>query len=591
MFDADKWTDKELARLEKRIREQYTQASKELDERAKAYFKKYSARWEKENLAMLTSSLSEEEVRDKWIELYGNDASFQRWYKTANHAYGQTAQEASEAFKRWEYAQLGRGEDWKALQAQMAQRITESGVIAQNYINDVLPSIYTRNNNAIAELGQKAAMEQGVQGVKFDLVDENAVRRLMESSSEVKPYKEVKISLDKDTQYSKNKLQNALLQGILQGDSIGEIATRFQSAVGMSRSAAIRNARTACTAAQNAGKQDRYSDLADKGCTVTKKWRCTHDERTRPEHVQAELDYGTDADAIPYDEYFDVGGEELLYPADRAGSGWNIYNCRCTMATGKIKFHSILDEKTRKEANIRVTDNQNSVISSTGNTKTEKTVVKSTAFSNSNTINNLKKSNVEYKEVVALAKAESFEEIVSRISGGDMTEGSCASVALAYVGRKCGFDVLDFRDGMSRTWFSSKLNKQEMFSELGATSIITDKFKSNLANGKKALKDVSAGEYYLSVGRHAAIIKKDNNGQLQYLELQSRYNNGWFSFSKDIGETLRNRFGCSSSSSWYNHAILTEISQLKDVDGFAELLGYINTSESAQKKGKNGSVK
>lgn len=348
MFDADKWTDKELSRLEKRIDKEYQEAQKELDKIAKDYFNQYRARWDKEHLAMLTSSLSEQDVKDRWVRLYGSTNGFDVWYKTANKAYGKTAIEATAAFQRWEIAQLGRGEHWEALRDQMALRITQSNMIARDYINDVLPTIYTRNNNYIANIARQSAMQQGQTGISFELVDENTVRRLMMSSSEVRPYKPVKISLEKDTNYSKNKLQNALLQGILQGDSIDHIADKFQDAVGMSRASAIKNARTAVTGAQSAGKQDRYSDLADMGCKITKIWVATDDGRTRPEHADA------DGQEVPYDEYFDVGGEELLYPGDDNGSGWNIYNCRCTMKTGKIVFKSNLDDDTRQKANIRI---------------------------------------------------------------------------------------------------------------------------------------------------------------------------------------------------------------------------------------------
>ncbi len=31
------------------------------------------------------------------------------------------------------------------------------------------------------------------------------------------------------------------------------------------------------------------------------------------------------------DEAFDVGGEQLMYPGDPAGSAGNICNCRCTV--------------------------------------------------------------------------------------------------------------------------------------------------------------------------------------------------------------------------------------------------------------------
>lgn len=349
-LSAEKWTDKELARLEKRIDAQYKQAEKELTEKAQDYFEKYGARWQKEHLAMLTSMEDKETIKEKWVNLYGSEKGFESWYKTADHAYGKTAIQAKKKFQRWETAQLGRGQHWIDMRDQMAQRIAETAQIAEGYINDVLPGIYVANSNGVARLGMQAATEQGILGVKFDLVDEYTVRRLMVSSSEVRPYKKVVISMDETTKYSKNKLQNALLQGILQGDDIYDIATRFERAVGMSRNVAIRNARTAVTGARNAGKQDRYHDLANKGCEITKVWNDTHDAMP-PER---EDHWGASGQEVPYDEPFEVGGEELMFPGDPDGSPWNICNCRCAMHTGTIKFHSVLSDEARRKANIRV---------------------------------------------------------------------------------------------------------------------------------------------------------------------------------------------------------------------------------------------
>lgn len=309
---AEKWTNNELSKLEKRIKEQYKQASEEVKARSDEYFVKFRKRYKQEYKAYQDGKYTRDE------------------------------------FKRWYYSQVGRGEHWKELQTQLAERMTQADIIAAQYINGTLPAIYAQNSNSIAEIATKSAMEQGVAGVRFDLVDEHVVRNLMENSSAVKPYKPVSISLDKNTRYSKNKLQNALLQGILQGDSIDKIADRFVVAVGMGMKSAVRNARTAVTGAQSAGKQDRYEELAEKGCDVTKIWVATDDERTRPEHMEA------DGQEVPHNEPFDVGGEELMHPGDPSGSGWNIYNCRCTMKTGKIRFHSILSEEQRQKANIRL---------------------------------------------------------------------------------------------------------------------------------------------------------------------------------------------------------------------------------------------
>lgn len=201
-------------------------------------------------------------------------------------------------------------------------------------------------------------------------------------------------------------------------------------------------------------------------------------------------------------------------------------------------------------------------------------------------------SRTEYNEVRELASGRTLERIVSALGGGDKTSGSCASVGLGYIGQKNGWDVLDFRGGDSMDWFSSKANKVNMWNYLGVTSIVEDSAKSNLTNGKRILAKVKPGkEYYLSVGRHAAIVRKNDAGVLQYLELQSATNNGWQDFQKDIGETLRYRFGCSSSGKVYSTAYLTDIESVKDSAEFRTILGYINTNESMQRKGASGTIK
>ncbi len=50
-----------------------------------------------------------------------------------------------------------------------------------------------------------------------------------------------------------------------------------------------------------------------------------HDSKTREDHAEA------DGQEVGMDEPFDVGGEQLMYPGDPAGSAGNVINCRCTV--------------------------------------------------------------------------------------------------------------------------------------------------------------------------------------------------------------------------------------------------------------------
>lgn len=91
----------------------------------------------------------------------------------------------------------------------------------------------------------------------------------------------------------------------------------------MERTSAIRAARTACTNAMNAGRQMQFEKAQSMGIRVKKRWRCVRDARTRDEHAEA------DGQIREINEPYEVGGEEMMFPADNSGSGWNIYNCRC----------------------------------------------------------------------------------------------------------------------------------------------------------------------------------------------------------------------------------------------------------------------
>ena len=246
------------------------------------------------------------------------------------------------------------------------------------------------------------------------------------------------------------------------------------------------------------------------------------------------------------------------------------------MSGDTAKVDRLAEKETEIQEKIDVLQKELDSIFDSANIKTD-------------TTKNLFLSNVDYIPVKKHDSVLDEQEIIQRIAGGDQTTGSCASVALSYAGQKRGYDVLDFRDGESREFFASKLNKIQMFKDLEVTSITADSAKSSLTNGKKILSMLEEGkEYYLSVGGHAAIVRVQN-GVPQYLELQSNYTNGWMDFG-DVSDTLKYRFACSSSSRRYAPAYATDISQL-DGEEFENILGYINTNADKQRKGASGGVK
>lgn len=211
-------------------------------------------------------------------------------------------------------------------------------------------------------------------------------------------------------------------------------------------------------------------------------------------------------------------------------------------------------------------------------------------------INSKTNNSMVYKKVEKLKSKFSADAIIARIAGGDMTDGSCASLGLAYMGNKGGLDVLDFRGGESRHFFSQDSSLLELLNLKGVKGNVV-KEKNGFKSARLTLEAMEDNkEYFFATGQHAAIVKRVD-GKYQYLELQSRISNGWKDFENN---TLKNRFGCRQSRSvslggkstrlnCISYSI--DIDSIKNNDEFKDILGYINTASDKQKKGASGHEK
>ena len=202
---------------------------------------------------------------------------------------------------------------------------------------------------------------------------------------------------------------------------------------------------------------------------------------------------------------------------------------------------------------------------------------------------------IDYNPVCELEKPLTTNEIVHKIAGGDETgKGSCASVALAYVANKLGLDVLDYRGGESRWYFSRRVNEASMLNSLGVAPL-KETNRNDFTAVKRLLKRVDEDkdkEYILMTGRHASIVRNSSKYGWQYLELQSPYSNG---YRKLTLERLKNRFYCKSYMGFYSgegrDSYLVPLDNFSDSITFREYMGYINTKKYSQMKGKNGVTK
>ncbi len=280
-------TDKELAKLEKRIAKIYKEAADDLQKTVDDYFAKFAKRDAKQKARLEAGEITEQE------------------------------------YKQWRLAQMGRGERFKALQSRVAERYTEANETAVRYVNDATPGIYSLNRNYSAYTIEKAAGNIG-----FDLWDEQTVKRLIVDNPELMPYYPPKKALNRgiDLAYGKRQISASVTSSILQGKSIPGIAKDLQTRMPeMNKSSAVRTARTAVTGAQNAGRMDSYVAAEKMGIKLKKSWLATIDGRTRHEHALL------DGQTVDTDKPFKVDGYELMFPGDPSGPAHLTYNCRCAL--------------------------------------------------------------------------------------------------------------------------------------------------------------------------------------------------------------------------------------------------------------------
>lgn len=218
---------------------------------------------------------------------------------------------------------------------QTAENLLHVNETAVSYLNGRLPETYVTNFNAVGEL-----CESAITGYSYHIVDENTVRELAMSDTSLLPYKE--IDPVKDIAWNVRQMKSEVLQGILQGEDMQAIASRLSNVIGMNENSAVRNARTMVTSAENKGRQDGFYQAEEDGIILEKYWLCVHGERTREAHAAAGNDYSK-SKSIPQSQPFIVGGEKLMFPSDSSmgASGWNLYNCRCSVAAVVKGFRKV----------------------------------------------------------------------------------------------------------------------------------------------------------------------------------------------------------------------------------------------------------
>lgn len=297
MDDGHREADIELRRLESKLDKEYKRAYKQMKAKTDKYFASFE-RLDKEKLSLVNSG-----------ELSMND------------------------YVLWRQNKFLVGEQYEQFAHSLSRDLTNTNVIAAGMIKESTVGAYYFNYNyAGYEICKSANMN-----IAFDLVDHATVERIIDKNPQLMPMprkgtKAYEKWKDKDTRWNYRKIRSSFTQSLLQGESIPHMAKRLQTVTDMSKAASIRNARTMTTAAESAGRMDRYHEAQEMGIEMQKTWLATLDSRTRDAHI--ELDQAT----IGVDEDFENSIGKIRYPGDPLADPENVYNCRCTLISTIKEF-------------------------------------------------------------------------------------------------------------------------------------------------------------------------------------------------------------------------------------------------------------
>lgn len=294
-------TEAELKRLETKLKKTYKQASEEVQKKLDDYLKQFK--------------IEEKEWRQKLNDGDITKAKFQKWYSN----------------------KVMNAERWAAMRDTLAEDLTNVNAIANDMVRGSMLNTYAINHNY-----GTYEIENGLNiSTSYTLYDADAVANLIQNDPEL--LKRPVLDKNLDFRWNKKLFQSHITQGILQGESIDNLAKRV--ALGTTKqdmNAAIRNARTSTTCAQNAGRAQSYQRAVNMGIELYQVWLAALDSRTRSSHRHMD---GEKVKVIKGKQVKFSNG--LRYPGDPDGRAEEVWNCRCTLVTSFDENEDFTDIKNR----------------------------------------------------------------------------------------------------------------------------------------------------------------------------------------------------------------------------------------------------
>lgn len=246
-------------------------------------------------------------------------------------------------YKNWLARQAAMNKNLQEMVDVLAADMHEANLIAMRIANGGMADIYALNANyATFEIYQQmlATGQLPKAGLSFTLYSHDTAEALLKSEWTISPEPGKNALLPKpsakkkkdlaelaklspDELWNRQKLQSAVLQGVLQGEGPAELAKRLKGVAKMNEHQAIRNARTMTTNVQNMGRQQAYQKAKSMGTELRIEWYAILDGVTRHSHrlMHGKTKENTETAKFP---------NGLRWPGDPDGEPGEVYNCRCT---------------------------------------------------------------------------------------------------------------------------------------------------------------------------------------------------------------------------------------------------------------------
>lgn len=307
------WTQKRIDELEERIRESYREAIDDIQAKMDAFIARFAVKNEE-----LLKRLEAEKI-------------------------------TPDDYKMWLAGQVFQKKRWQATLDDLTDTLARANELAMQIINDAVPEAFAYNANWATysiekQLDAKGydlnviphranaapqvpSSASGAVSFGFGLYDRDTVKRLLRDEPKLLPPS--RVDIPKDKQWNMGNITRQIMQGIVQGESLEQVAQRLTKVADMNIDSARTHAQTAMGAAQNAGRLESYRRTQRQtGYTVEQEWIATLDGYTREAHGKL------DGQHKPVGEPFEVTHKgrtyKIMYPCDPAAAPCMVYNCRCT---------------------------------------------------------------------------------------------------------------------------------------------------------------------------------------------------------------------------------------------------------------------